>query len=149
MTRTNLLIPIGLCALLGTLPATAGAAVFTGKTRQGRQVTLVTGADGRLKSGRFAWRAQCRKGRYTSSSKFVRPLDLNVPGRFRDASPPSYTVKLAGGLHARIKPAARGHVGTSGRWRGRFRVDVGVFRGSTRIDTCHLRDDTWSASPTG
>lgn len=146
MPHSRVLIASGLCVAAAAVPAVAGAATFDGKTRQGRAAQVVTLRDGRVRYVRIAWHASCRHGRYHETTRFIRPLDVNVPGRFRDGSPPSIRVRLGNGMHARVKAHARGHVGAQGRWRGRLRVDVGVFRGSSRIDTCHLRNDTWTAS---
>jgi hypothetical protein len=146
MPHSRVFIVSGLCVAAAAVPAVASAATFEGKTRQGRLAQVVTLRDGRVRYVRIAWQAPCRHGRYRDIVRFVRPLDLNVPGRFRDGTPPVARVRLGNGLHARLKGSARGHVGAHGRWRGRFRVDVGVFRGSSRVDTCHLRNDTWTAS---
>jgi hypothetical protein len=127
-------------------PAVADAARWHGTTEQGRAAAVRTGADGRVRSVSIAWRARCRHGRYTSVTRFVRPLDVSERGRFRDGSPPVIRKRLRGGLHARVRAYASGHLTARRNWRGTFHVDVGVFRGDTRIDTCHLRDDRWTAA---
>jgi hypothetical protein len=147
MICSKSLIASGLCAGAVVLPAAAGAATFAGRTRQGRPVEIVTRANGSLKAAHISWKASCRHGTFRDTTKSIAPFDFNVPGRFRDGSPPRYKLRLGHGMHAWVSAHGRGHVGSQGRWRGRFRVDVGVFRRTKRIDTCHLRNDTWAAKP--
>jgi hypothetical protein len=142
-----MLIASGACVAAAALPATATAAKWSGGTEQGRIVSVVTGADGRVKSVLIGWRAHCGRGRYTTRTGFQRPLDVNVRGRFEDGAPPGYRVKLGNGLRARIKPHVRGRLGGHGNWRGTFSVRVGIFRGTSQVDTCRLRGDSWSAAP--
>jgi hypothetical protein len=133
------------CAAAAGVPATAGAASWKGATAQGRSVKVVTGSRGLVKSMLIGWRAHCGKGRFTSRTGFVKPLDLNVAGHFEDAAPPAYRMRLGKGLHAQIKPHVRGRLGARGNWRGTFGVRIRVFRGTTRIDTCRLSSLSWSA----
>ena len=146
MVRSSALIASALCATAAMLPAVADGATFRGKTRQGKPVSLVTRADGSLRWQRIKWTARCHPGSFTNTTELIPPFDFSVPGRFRDGSPPSYNHPMDDGLHARVKVQSSGHVGAHGRWRGRLRADVGIFRGTNRIATCHVRDDTWTAT---
>jgi hypothetical protein len=147
MTRDMGALAAAACLLTAAaLPAAADAARFRGTTQQGRFAGLRTGADGRVKRVTIKWQASCRHGVFRRfPAVFVRPFDFGVPGRFSDGSPPRLRVRLGGGMHAIVRNHVRGHVGAHGNWRGTFRVDVGVFRGTRRIDTCHLHDDDWHA----
>ena len=136
------------CLLIGAaLPAAADAARWRGKTQQGRFAGVRTGADGRVTRVTIKWQARCRHGVFHNlPAIFVRPFDSSVPGRFRDGSPPVLRIRLGHGQHALVRDHVRGHLGPHGNWRGTFRVDVGIFHGDLRIDTCHLHDDDWHAS---
>jgi hypothetical protein len=148
MTRHMRVLASAACLLgVAALPATADATRFRGTTQQGRFAGVRTGADGRVKRVTIHWQAPCRHGVFHRlPAVFIRPFDFSVPGRFSDGSPPRLRIRLGHGMHALVRDHVRGHVGKHGNWRGTFRVDVGVFDGTRRIDTCHLHDDDWHAS---
>jgi hypothetical protein len=147
MTRHMRLAAASACVVAAAaLPATADAARFRGTTQQGRYAGVRTGTDGRVKRVTIHWKAPCHHGVFRNfPAVFIRPLDFSVKRRFVDGSPPVLRIRLGHGRHALLRDHVRGHRGAQGNWRGTFRVDIGVFDGTRRIDTCHLHDDDWHA----
>src|SRR5829696_4275347 len=87
------------CALAAALPATASAATWKGKTRQGREVVVRTGDDGTVNRVRIGWKARCAKGSYKSRTLFMPPLDSATSSTFAEAG--SYRARPEG-YRARI-----------------------------------------------
>jgi len=129
--------------LILALPATADAATWEGKTRQGRGVMVHTGAGGKVDRARIGWRARCGNGTYKSRTLFVEPLDSASATAFEDAG--SYGARPAG-YRARISVRIAGTL-DDGVWRGTFRVRVRVSKNGEHVDTCRLRRLRWSAAP--
>jgi hypothetical protein len=136
---------IAVSAVAAALPASAGAATWKGKTRQGRGVVVRTGDDGTVERVRIGWKARCADGTYTSRTLFMPPLDSATSTTFADAGsyrghPDGYRariwVRIAGSLDA-----------GDGSWSGTFRVKVRVSKGGEYVDTCRLRRLRWSADP--
>jgi hypothetical protein len=125
------------------LPATADAATWKGKTRQGRAVVVRTGSDGVVNRLRIGWKAHCANGAYKSRTLFAAPLDSATATSFTDAGdyrghPEGYRsriwVRVAGTLDDDV-------------WRGTFRVSVRVSKNGDVVDTCRLKRLRWRASP--
>jgi hypothetical protein len=143
-----LLAFVAICVLAVALPASASAATWKGKTRQGRGVVIHTAADGTVSRVRIGWRATCAKAKYVYSSRtlFRAPLDTSTATAFEETGsyrghPTGYRariwVRIAGSLDA----------GT-GEWSGTFKVKVRVTsKEGERVDTCRLRRLRWSAAP--
>jgi hypothetical protein len=137
---------VAVCVVATAAPASAGAATWKGKTRQGRGVVIHSAADGSVSRVRIGWRASCGKGRYASQTLFRSPLDTSTATAFEDVGsyrghPTGYRakiwVRIAGSLDA----------GT-GEWSGTFKVKVRVTsKEGERVDTCRLRRLRWSAAP--
>jgi hypothetical protein len=144
--RTTLVVAAlsAAAAVLLATPAPAGAATWKGKTRQGRSVSVRTGADGLVERVRISWRAPCRRGRYVDRALFLPPFDFAQPTAFHDAG--TYRVRLDRGYRARLTVGVRGAL-DGDRWRGRFRVKVLVTRNRRWADTCELRGLRWWARP--
>jgi hypothetical protein len=140
---------IGALATAAGLVAPAGAeasTAFRGKTEQGRLASVVTEPDGTPKRARIAWRAKCDTGaHYSSVTRFVPPYDTIAPGSFEDTG--VLRSDLGKGVRARLRLYNRGSLRADGTWKGVFRVTVVVRRDGTRIDTCRLRGNTWTARP--
>ena len=119
---------LAVCALAATLPATASAATWKGKTRQGKGVVVRTGGD---------W--------YKSRTLFASPLDSATSTTFAHAG--SYRGHPAG-YQARIWVRITGNLDAGEQtWSGTFRVKVRVSKGGEHVDTCRLRRLRWSAAP--
>jgi hypothetical protein len=148
MKRTAITLTSAACLLAAAVPATAaGATAFRGKTSQGRLASLVTEADGTPKRVRIAWKAPCTTGAtYKTTTRFVPPFDAAQPGSFTDG----------GTFHARIpgyrvtfKTSASGSLQADGSWAGTFNIRATVKKKGKWVDTCRLKNITWSALPLG
>jgi hypothetical protein len=131
------------CAALLAAPAAADAKTWRGKTKQGRMVSVRTGADDLVNQVRVGWRAPCKKGHYVSRTLFPPPFDVSETDRFEDAG--TYATDTQDGYHARHTVFVRGRLRAGGRWRGVFRVTTRVRREGRVVDTCRLRRVRWSA----
>ena len=136
---------VAVCALAAVLPATASAATWKGKTKQGRAVVVRTGADGTVNRIRIGWKARCGNGNYASRTLFLPPLDSATSTTFTDSG--SYRARPEG-YQSRIWVRITGNrdAGES-TWSGTFRVKVRVSRGGEHVDTCRLKRLGWKASP--
>jgi hypothetical protein len=139
--RTTLAVAF-LCSLMLAVPEVAGAETWRGKTAQDRRVTVRTGGDDVVNQVRISWRARCRKGNYTSTTRFVPPLDKASTTAFQDAG--TYRARIPGGYRARHTVSVSA-VLDGGVWRGTFRVRTRVTRKGKFIDRCRLKRVRWSA----
>ena len=136
---------LAVCAMAAALPATASAATWKGKTRQGKGVVVRTGDDATVNRVRIGWKAHCADGTYTSRTLFLPPLDSATSTTFADAG--SYRGHPAG-YQARIWVRITGNLDAGEQtWSGTFRVKVRVSKGGEHVDTCRLRRLRWSAAP--
>jgi hypothetical protein len=136
---------VAVCALAVALPATASAATWKGKTRQGRGVVVRTGDDGTVNRIRIGWKARCEKGDYKSRTQFLPPLDSATSSSFAHAAGYRGHPK---GYQARIWVRITGNLDAGAQtWSGTFRVKVRVSKGGEHVDTCRLRRLRWSAAP--
>jgi hypothetical protein len=133
-----------LCAVAATLPDAAVAATWKGKTKQGRNVAVVTDdATGLVTRLKIGWRAHCEDGTYTSRTTFLPPFDSSTPTTFEDtgsytARPDGYRALTTATIHGRFYPKVD-------RWRGRLDVRVRVRKDGKLVDTCRLKKLRWSA----
>ena len=136
---------VAVCALAVVLPATASAATWKGKTRQGRAVVVHAGDNGTVNRIRIGWKARCGSGNYSSRTLFLPPLDSATSSTFADAG--SYRARPEG-YQARIWVRIAGNLDAGEQtWSGTFRVKVRVSKGGEHVDTCRLRRLRWSAAP--
>ena len=136
---------VAVCALAVVLPATASAATWKGKTRQGRAVVVHAGDNGTVNRIRIGWKARCGSGNYSSRTLFLPPLDSAASSTFADAG--SYRARPEG-YQARIWVRIAGSLDAGEQtWSGTFRVKVRVSKGGEHVDTCRLRRLRWSAAP--
>ena len=136
---------LAVCAMAAALPATASAATWQGKTRQGKGVVVRTGDDATVNRVRIGWKAHCADGTYTSRTLFLPPLDSATSTTFADAG--SYRARPEG-YQARIWVRITGNLDAGEQtWSGTFRVKVRVSKGGEHVDTCRLRRLRWSAAP--
>jgi hypothetical protein len=131
------------CALVLTAPAAADAKTWRGKTKQGRAVTVRTGADDLVNRVRVSWRAPCEKGHYVSRTLFLPPLDVSETDVFEHSG--TYRKRLPDGYRARNTVFVRGRLLADDRWKGTFRVRTRVSRHGHIVDTCRLTRVRWSA----
>jgi hypothetical protein len=131
------------CAVVLAAPAAADARTWRGKTKQGRAVSVRTGADDLVNQVRVSWRAPCKKGHYVSRTLFRPPLDVSETDEFEDAG--TYRKRLSGGYRARHTVFVRGTLRADDRWTGIFRVRTRVSRHGHAVDSCRLRRVRWSA----
>src|ERR1700754_132465 len=96
------LVATALAALLVTAaPAAAEAKNYKGKSSQGREVKLRTGADGVVNRVALGWRAPCGDGyRFNEHTTFRPGLDVATADAVQDAG--TYRVRYRNGLRARI-----------------------------------------------
>jgi hypothetical protein len=138
------LAPAVACAVvLLAAPAAADAKTWKGKTKQGRMVSVRTGADDLVNQVRVGWRAPCKKGHYVSRTLFPPPFDVSETDAFEDAG--TYTTETQDGYTARHRVFVRGRLGAGDRWTGTFRVRTRVRRDGRVVDTCRLNRVRWSA----
>jgi hypothetical protein len=136
---------LAVCAVAAALPATASAATWKGKTRQGKGVVVRTGDDGTVNRIRIGWKARCADGTYKSRTLFLPPLDSATSTTFADAG--SYRGHPAG-YQARIWVRVTGDLDAGEQtWSGSFRVKVRVSKRGEHVDTCRLKRVRWKASP--
>lgn len=131
------------CAAVLAAPAAADARTWRGKTKQGRAVSVRTGADDLVNQVRVSWRAPCRKGHYVSRTLFLPPFDVSEADVFEDAG--VVRKRIDGGYRARHTLFVRGTLGADDRWTGTFRVRTRVTRRGRVVDICRLRRVRWSA----
>jgi hypothetical protein len=131
------------CAALLAAPAAADAKTWRGKTKQGRMVSVRTGADDLVNQVRVGWRAPCKKGHYVSRTLFPPPFDVSETDVFEDAG--TFTTETQDGYRARQRVFVRGTLGADDRWTGSFRVRTRVRRDGRVVDTCRLERVRWSA----
>jgi hypothetical protein len=132
-----------LCAVAATLPASASAATYKGKTKQGRKAVVVTDADGLVTRVKLGWKATCNEGTYTSRTIFMPPFDTSTSTEFDDvgtyrARPEGYVSTIRVWVHG-------AWVEETDRWRGTFGVRVRVRKDGKLVDTCRLKKLKWSA----
>jgi len=132
-----------LCAVAATLPASAAAATYKGKTKQGRSAVVTTDTDGLATRVKIGWKATCDEGTYTSRTIFMPPFDTLTSTEFSRVG--SYTARPEGYVSAI-------HVSVHGtwkeetdRWRGTFAVRVNVRKDGKLVDSCRLKKLKWSA----
>jgi hypothetical protein len=138
----------GACAATGLLLApVADAAVWKGKTRQGRMAAVVTGADGLVTRVTIKYRARCSDGKgYRSGVVFLPPLDASSTTAFQDGGVIKWTFKKSG-ERARGRTSVTGGLRSSGRWTGNFRLRVKIRRNGRVVATCRTGLIGWKASP--
>ena len=129
--------------VVAALPATADAATWKGKTRQGRAAVVRTDSGGVVDRVRIGWKAHCANGEYKSRTLFVAPLDSATATSFAHAG--NYRGRPEG-YKARIWVRVSGTLADD-VWRGTFRVRVRVSRNGEVVDTCRLKRLRWRASP--
>jgi hypothetical protein len=138
----KLALVVGFAVALAA-PAAADAKTWRGETKQGRAVTVTTGADDLVNQVRVSWRAPCKKGHYVSRTLFLPPLDVSETDVFEHSG--TYRKALPDGYRARHKVFVRGTLGADDRWTGTFRVRTRVRKEGRLVDTCRLRGVRWSA----
>jgi hypothetical protein len=131
------------CAVVLAAPAAADAKTWRGKTKQGREVSVRTGADDLVDQVRVGWRAPCKKGHYVSRTLFEPPLDVSETDVFEHSG--TYRKRVPGGYWARNTVFVRGALGADDRWRGTFRVRIRVTRHGEVVDRCRLKRVGWTA----
>jgi hypothetical protein len=138
----TLALAVGFAVVLAA-PAAADAKTWRGKTKQGRAVTVETGADDLVNRVRVSWRAPCKEGHYVSRTLFQPPFDVSETDVFEHSG--TYRKRLPDGYRARSTVFVRGRLGADDRWTGTFRVRTRVRRNGRLVDTCRIRGVRWSA----
>jgi hypothetical protein len=135
------------CAAGLLLAPAADAAVWKGKTRQGRTAKVVTGADRVVNRVKINYRARCDDGKgFRSGIVFAPPLDFATTTEVRDGGPVKWTFG-GSGERARGRTSVTGGLRSSGRWTGNFRLRVKIFENGRLIATCRTGQVGWKASP--
>jgi hypothetical protein len=134
----------GLCAVAAALPASASAdTTWKGKTKQGRNVVLLTDSGGVVTRVKIGWKARCADGTYSSRTIFVPPFDTSTTTAVADVG--NYTAR-PGGYKSAIHVWMKGTwVASTSRWRGTFGVRVRVLKDGEVVDTCRVKKLRWSA----
>ena len=139
----------GACAVAAALlliPATADAARWRGKTKQGRLAVVVTGSDGLVSKARIRYRARCDDDKtLTSGVVFLPPFDTSTATAFVDGG--TFPFKLPNGERALARTRVDGGLRQSGRWTGNFRIRVRITRNGRFVTTCRSGRVGWRASP--
>jgi hypothetical protein len=124
-------------------PAPADAAYWKGKTRQGRTVTVRTGADGLVTRARISWRTRCRGGSFTGGTVFLRPIDRLEPRAFEDGG--TYRRRI-GRFRSTDTAFIQGKLRADGRrWRGSFHMRSVIRRRGRVVTRCRVPKVRWSA----
>jgi hypothetical protein len=138
---------VSACAAGLLLAPVADAAVWKGKTRQGRMAAVVTGADGLVTRVTIKYRARCNDGKgYRSGVVFLPPLDSSTTTSFRDGGVIKWTFK-GSGERARARTSVNGGLRSSGRWTGNFRLRARITKSGRYVATCRTGRIGWKASP--
>jgi hypothetical protein len=141
------LVAAAICAALAALltaPAQADAAYWKGKTRQGRTVTVRTGADGLVTKVRIWWRARCNPGSLTGGTAFARPIDRLQPTAFEDGG--TSQSRVEGGFRSTDTAFVQGRLRANGRrWSGTFHLRAVIRRRGRVVDRCRTGTVRWSA----
>src|SRR4051794_40186548 len=98
---------VALCAVAAVLPASAAAATWKGKTKQGRKVAVQTDADGLVSRVRIGWQATCHDGTYASRTIFLPPFDASTATTFEQTGtyssrPDGYRARTTATVHGRF-----------------------------------------------
>jgi hypothetical protein len=136
-----------ICLAVLAAPTVADAAIWKGKTRQGRMAAVVTGAGGVVARVTIKYRARCDDGKaYRSGVVFLPPLDHASTTAFRDAGVIKWRFKDSG-ERARGRTSVSGGLRRSGRWTGNFRIRVRITKNGRHVATCRTSRIGWKASP--
>ena len=140
-------IVLSACAAGLLLAPAADAAVWKGKTRQGRMAAVVTGDDGVVNRVTIKYRARCNDGKgYRSGVVFLPPLDSATTTSFQDGGVIKWTFKKSG-ERAKGRTSVTGGLRSSGRWTGNFRLRVRITKDGRYVATCRTGRIGWKASP--
>jgi hypothetical protein len=140
-------IVVGVCAAGLVLAPAADAAVWRGKTRQGRPAAVITGADGLVTRAKIKYRARCNDGKgFRAGVVFLPPLDASATTSFQDEGVIKWTFKKAG-ERAKGRTSISGGLRSSGRWTGNFSLRVKIRKNGRVIATCRTGRIGWKASP--
>lgn len=142
--RARLIVGVCFAGLL-VAPA-ADAAVWKGKTRQGRPAKVVTGADGVVVRIRIKYRVICSDNKgFRAGVRFLPPLDHATTTSFRDGGVIKWRFKS--GERAKGRTSVSGGLRRSGRWTGNFRLRVRITKRGRYVATCRTGRIGWKASP--
>ena len=144
MTRP--LVVTALTALsFAAVPAVAEAKSYKGRSSQGREVTLRTGADGVVNRVSIGWRAPCGGGIvYNARTGFRPSFDVATADAVQDAG--TYSGRPGDGERSRITVTLAGQRDpATDRWAGTLAVKVRVTKRGKHIDTCTLKRLKWTA----
>ena len=145
-------------AVVGLTAAGAGASVpppasgtFEGNTSQTNipkhGVQVKTNAGGKVQRVIVQWRAKCAsKGKFWTSTTVVRGGSAGLPqnGDVFSAQR-GYTGNAGGGIKGKIKYKLSGQFVNDGNAEGTWSARVVVKRNGRKIDTCKLKQITWTA----
>src|SRR5687768_15278732 len=123
-----LVVPALAALLVTAVPAVAEAKNYKGKTSQGREVKVRTGADGVVNRVALGYRAPCGDGyRFNEHTTFRPQFDLATGDAVQDTG--TYRVRYRNGLRARITPTLVGQRDpATDRWSGTLAVKIMVSR---------------------
>ncbi len=131
-------------AATALLPSQALAENLSGKTKQGRGVTLTTDAAGSATKLSVSWTAKCKNGSFRATTRitFKTPSigSFISRGTFRSREGQyRFTTKAkSNGTQTKPPPGAA--------WKGAFSASVLVKEGKRKIDTCVSPKIKWSVA---
>jgi choline dehydrogenase-like flavoprotein len=138
---------VAACAAGLLIAPAAEAATWRGKTKQGRTVTVRTGADGLVSHVMFRYNAGCTDGKgFRHRIEFAPPLDASATNAFQDGGVVTWRFTKTR-ERARGRVSIEGGLRSSGRWTGNFRLRVKIRRGGRVVATCRSGRVGWKASP--
>jgi hypothetical protein len=144
--RTKLTV-VAACAVSAAVlagPAEADAKLWKGKTKQGRMVSVRTGADGLVTRVRIRWRARCGDGTtLTGGTAAVPPFDRSETRLFEDGG--TYEARVTGGMRSSNTVFTRGSLARNGPWRGTFHIRSVITRRGRTVTRCRLDRTRWTA----
>jgi len=143
-SKLTIAVATATSAALLAAPAGADAKLWKGKTKQGRVVSVRTGADGLVTAVRIRWKSRCDDGRtLTGRTGFRPPFDRSEPRGFEDGG--EYPDETTSGLTSTNTAFVRGTLTRGGPWRGRFHITSVLQRNGRTVATCRLRSTRWTA----
>lgn len=122
----------------------AGAAIFEGRTEQGRDVTVRVGADGLVNKVKIEDRTRCRPpGHIAGEATYTAPLDESTPTSFADKNDETGPF---GTRRVRVKYEATGEKISDTEWTGTARRKIIATRHGRELLRCKTGELDWSAT---
>ena len=136
------------------VPSAVADTNLSGKTSQGRPVTIVVGTDGKVRSVRISWSTTlCRRRgvRMRGATTFRPPFDVNqanhLEGTRDHTSRQGRLRSLVKANFAADRTPDPANAAAPGTWSGTISGGLEVRRRGRLVNDCALRVIRWTAAP--